>query len=206
MEFGILTGLQEYQRLALITKSPSINEYEDLRHTASGLVTEVGEIVDTYKRHWFYKKPLDTKNLIEEIGDVLWYVAVAYHALDYPIPETPWTDLEGLSRPNLDLILAKLSRYSGNIFGVTFAYPEEAIDSGLNYDLRQLLYTLSYLAEMHSTTLLEAAQSNIQKLAKRYPEGFSTFSALNRNKENELSHILVPMLSYPEPIVGDCNV
>ena len=44
-ELGILTGLQEYQRLALITKSPSINEYEDLRHTASGLVTEVGEIV-----------------------------------------------------------------------------------------------------------------------------------------------------------------
>lgn len=175
--------------MALVTKSPSINEYEDFRHAACGLVTEVGEIIDQYKRHWFYKKDLDKKNLAEEIGDVLWYLAIGYYALGIEIEEDPSEALAETTRPEMDMILAKLVRYSSNVFSVAFAYPLEAMESNLDYDLRQLMYFLHYFAEEQGTSIMEAATANVRKLAKRYPDGFSSFHALNRNKEHELSHI-----------------
>lgn len=45
-------------------------------HTLFGLTTEVGELVDAYKRHIFYGQPLDLKNIEEEVGDILWYLAI----------------------------------------------------------------------------------------------------------------------------------
>lgn len=177
--------------MALVTKSESINEYEDFRHAACGLVTEVGEIIDQYKRHWFYKKDLDVKNLVEEVGDVLWYLAIGYYALGIEIIKDPAADMEEVTAPSLDMTLAKLVRYSSNIFSVAFAYPNEAMESNLDYDLRQLLYFLHFFSKEHDFTIVEAATANARKLAKRYPNGFSSFHAINRNKENELSHIEV---------------
>ena len=40
-----------------------------------GISGEAGELVDAVKKHWVYGKPLDTENVLEECGDVLFYVA-----------------------------------------------------------------------------------------------------------------------------------
>lgn len=53
-----------------------------LLHAALGLVTESGEFADALKKHLFYQKPLDEVNLKEEIGDILWYAAIALDELD----------------------------------------------------------------------------------------------------------------------------
>ena len=42
-------------------------------HGFVGLKTEIGELYDAYKKHWFYGKPLDLHNVEEEIGDLIWY-------------------------------------------------------------------------------------------------------------------------------------
>lgn len=47
----------------------------DLIHAAFGLAGEVGEIIDPIKKSMFYGKPLDTANIREEAGDLLWYLA-----------------------------------------------------------------------------------------------------------------------------------
>lgn len=52
-----------------------------LLHAAIGMATESGEFLDALKKHLFYGKPLDTVNLIEELGDQLWYIAIAMDAL-----------------------------------------------------------------------------------------------------------------------------
>lgn len=44
-----------------------------IRHGLIGLDTEIGELWDAYKKHWFYHKPLDMQNVYEEIGDIIWY-------------------------------------------------------------------------------------------------------------------------------------
>lgn len=59
----------------------------DLLHAGIGLATEGGEFLDALKKHIFYGKPLDTVNLAEELGDILWYVALAMRALDTTFDE-----------------------------------------------------------------------------------------------------------------------
>jgi NTP pyrophosphatase (non-canonical NTP hydrolase) len=40
-----------------------------------GMMTELGELVDTYKKHYAYGKELDMINVMEEMGDIMWYWA-----------------------------------------------------------------------------------------------------------------------------------
>lgn len=56
-------------------------EMIDLLHAGIGLATEGGEFLDALKKSIFYGKELDKVNLAEELGDVLWYVAMALRAL-----------------------------------------------------------------------------------------------------------------------------
>lgn len=51
-----------------------------LLHALIGIVTESGELFDQFKKHIFYGKPLDLVNLQEELGDLMWYIAIL---LDY---------------------------------------------------------------------------------------------------------------------------
>lgn len=53
-----------------------------LLHAGLGLTTEAGEFLDALKKHLFYGKPLDLVNLREELGDIMWYLAIACSALD----------------------------------------------------------------------------------------------------------------------------
>jgi NTP pyrophosphatase (non-canonical NTP hydrolase) len=45
-----------------------------LMHMVLGISGEAGEILDTVKKHIIYRKDLDVGNLIEEIGDLLFFV------------------------------------------------------------------------------------------------------------------------------------
>lgn len=47
-----------------------------LLHAAMGLNTEASEALDALKKHVFYGKELDTTNLVEELGDLFWYIAI----------------------------------------------------------------------------------------------------------------------------------
>lgn len=42
-------------------------------HSAVGISGEAGEILDQVKKVWAYGKPLDCKNLVEELGDIRFY-------------------------------------------------------------------------------------------------------------------------------------
>lgn len=48
-----------------------------LLHVGLGVATEMGELIDTVKKYVFYGKPYDLVNIKEELGDLLWYIAVA---------------------------------------------------------------------------------------------------------------------------------
>ena len=40
-----------------------------------GLAGEIGEVIDIMKKHIYQGKVLDITDVIEEVGDVLWYIA-----------------------------------------------------------------------------------------------------------------------------------
>jgi NTP pyrophosphatase (non-canonical NTP hydrolase) len=62
-------------------------EVAQLLHGAIGLATESGEILDALKKHIYYGKPLDKVNLIEEISDCAWYIALLLRELGYSFEE-----------------------------------------------------------------------------------------------------------------------
>ncbi len=71
----------DYQREAQATKSleffgPWDRAGKDILHAIMGIATEAGELLDPLKKTIFYGKPNDFVNLDEEIGDILWYIAI----------------------------------------------------------------------------------------------------------------------------------
>lgn len=57
----------------LFKRSTATDEY-NLNHAALGIAGEAGEVVDLVKKHVIYGKPLDRAKLIEELGDLLFYL------------------------------------------------------------------------------------------------------------------------------------
>jgi len=43
-------------------------------HAILGIITELGELADCYKKYFAYGQPLDKENVCEELGDLIFYV------------------------------------------------------------------------------------------------------------------------------------
>jgi len=84
------------------------NKDSNLLHGAIGISTEAGEILDAFKKHLYYGKELDVINIKEEIGDIMWYVAILCRELDL--------SMEDILQTNIDKLKArypeKFSNYS----------------------------------------------------------------------------------------------
>ena len=68
----------------------------DILHAILGMSGEVGELVDGFKKHLIYGKPLDGRNLEEEAGDVLWYMALLFRSIQVDFSEVMHKNIEKL--------------------------------------------------------------------------------------------------------------
>ena len=75
-----MTGI-EYQQLAMRTMNPEMDSTAKLSDAALGLCGESGEIADILKKYLYQGHGLDPTHIAKELGDVLWYVALACTAL-----------------------------------------------------------------------------------------------------------------------------
>lgn len=50
---------------------------ETLLHATVGISGEAGELLDAVKKSWIYGKPLDVKNVVEELADMHFYITKA---------------------------------------------------------------------------------------------------------------------------------
>ena len=97
----------DFQKLAVRTAKPLSFE-ENLRHVVYGLAGEAGEFSDCVKKHDIYGQDLDTKNALEELGDVLWYVALG--------AETLGVDLEWIATCCIEKLKARYpDKYSDEL-------------------------------------------------------------------------------------------
>jgi NTP pyrophosphatase (non-canonical NTP hydrolase) len=89
-------NLNQYQELARRTAKvyPTLNE--NLVHAALGITSEAGELATTVKATAIYSKPLDTTNVIEEVGDSLWYLALMCTSLGVPLEEVATANIAKL--------------------------------------------------------------------------------------------------------------
>lgn len=86
-----------------------------LLHGAMGVSTESGELMDAVKRFLIYGKPTDVTNILEEVGDMFWYLSLIARCCGFTFEEAKakniaklrarypekFTELEALNR-NLD--------------------------------------------------------------------------------------------------------
>jgi NTP pyrophosphatase (non-canonical NTP hydrolase) len=76
--------LDEYQREAMCFAAPAC---KGLANAALGLAGEAGEFATLAKRALFHGRGFDHRRAVEELGDALWYLALACDVLCVPLSE-----------------------------------------------------------------------------------------------------------------------
>lgn len=89
--------INEYQNLALRTLNPKLNKKEILINGVMGLCGESGEAIDIVKKHLAQGHDLDQEHLIQELGDIAWYLAETAYALDVSLETVLENNIKKLS-------------------------------------------------------------------------------------------------------------
>ncbi len=158
-------------------------------HGLLGLISEAGEIADLFKRAVAYGKPIDPVHLLEECGDVMWYVPLLYQSME--------ADPKGFvfavetSREELPLLMTELEM--GTLLGQSISVvglQAQIVQlsehrASLNETAGILSLLLRALLSAYGFTLEEAMEKNIAKLRARYPEKFDQSLALGRDLQRE---------------------
>lgn len=87
--------MDDYQNEAMRT-AKRVDETFDLMHAALGLSGEAGEFADAVKKHTVYGRPLNRGNAIEELGDLLWFVALGCETLGVTMAEVAEQNIDKL--------------------------------------------------------------------------------------------------------------
>jgi len=116
----------EYLRATMVTESKDYSairgriQSEDtlrLMHSIMGVANESGELMEVLKKEIFYGKPVDPLYLIEEYGDLLWYIALGLDVLGMTFEEV------------MDKNIAKLkARYKDDEFDAKLALARNKVN------------------------------------------------------------------------------
>jgi NTP pyrophosphatase (non-canonical NTP hydrolase) len=87
--------LNQYQSLAMRTKSPMADWDRDLMVSALAL-GEAGEVQNIIKKHYEQGHPLDKERLVDELGDMLWGIARVCEVLGVPLEQVATYNIEKL--------------------------------------------------------------------------------------------------------------
>ena len=79
--------LDEFQDAALRTVNPALNERDRLLDASAGLAEEAAELLGLVRKKVFQNRDPGGERLSEELGDVLWCLAVASHTLGFSLSE-----------------------------------------------------------------------------------------------------------------------
>ena len=94
---GVMMELRDYQFLANRT-AKDLGFRDGLIHASLGLSGEAGEFADAVKRVAIYEGVPDRANMIEELGDLLWYIAYACEVLGEPLEIVARDNIEKLKK------------------------------------------------------------------------------------------------------------
>lgn len=70
----------------------------NLLHITPCVASEAGELFDAVKKHVIYGKPLDRENVVEELGDLEFYLEAIRQALSITREETLAANIAKLSK------------------------------------------------------------------------------------------------------------
>ena len=77
--------LDDYQQAALRTVNPALDARDRLLDASAGLAEEAAEVLGLVRKRVFQQRDAGDAKMIEELGDVLWCLAVTAHTLGVPL-------------------------------------------------------------------------------------------------------------------------
>jgi NTP pyrophosphatase (non-canonical NTP hydrolase) len=183
-----IKDILEYQGLAARTCPNLGEEGANERHMNLGVITEVGEALDIFKKSLAYKKPMDLVNLGEELADMAWYIVNKCRFEGIIIDDT----FDEVLIETKELVDTKMFTQEGlpaelkaeavlTLILVPYCAPVNTLFSAPIIQLAML----SHIASWFGLDFFQCLTNNIEKLKVRYPEKFTNETAQNRDLKAE---------------------
>jgi NTP pyrophosphatase (non-canonical NTP hydrolase) len=86
----------EYQKKAMRTANMGLSDNDQLLNAALGVSGEAGEFSGYVKKFFYQGEDLPKEQLISELGDVMWYIALACEAMGVDLEDVATYNLEKL--------------------------------------------------------------------------------------------------------------
>lgn len=192
-----------YVKNVLITESKDIEAIRArmsdknirLIHASAGIISEVSELFQLSNKY-IKGTVLDRTNLMEECGDILWYVGIACDALDsteavtggfdYNVREIKYDDDLSNSIYSTAAKLAELAGEFQDLAIKKFCFYGKTFNAEPLADLLKIVHmNVECLLLESGSSVEQARERNIAKLKARYGEKFTEAAALERNLETE---------------------
>ena len=91
-------NLDDYQRSALRTVNPALDDRDRLLDASAGLAEEAAEVLGLVRKQVFQQREVESARMVEELGDVLWCLAVTADALGISLSNVAEANQEKLAR------------------------------------------------------------------------------------------------------------
>lgn len=169
-----------------------------LVHHLLGIVTEIDEL---FRRNSLIKLP--ATNYEEELGDLMWYLASLENvALSEKQLLPEWGIPFKLAAEDIEICYENIMYQVPNIadlakrllaYGIYEKNPRHAVTASQRLAARVVAHAFSIVTLIHGhggepddeAYMLKLAKMNIEKLSKRFPEGFTVKDAVERKLKEE---------------------
>lgn len=179
-------SLKDYHRLAMRTSQR--DGHNKIDNGMLGLIGETGELVDLLKKHEYQSEPgtpFPMDAAINELGDVMWYLEELADGMGTSmnmLSTLTFMGLDGMTcktkpLPTVRKVILNLSAHANKIRRAI----EKNNRSELELQMRRMLFCCAWLARIADVSMTEVAQRNIEKLKKRYPDGFDARVSMARS-------------------------
>lgn len=85
-----------YPALVNFTINKDLSKEEQMANAIAGMCGELGEVADILKKHLYQGHELDRDHLIEEMGDLLYYITLLACLIDYNMADTMFNNMDKL--------------------------------------------------------------------------------------------------------------
>lgn len=182
----------EYQELAARTCPNLTGEHENERHMNLGVMTEIGEALDIFKKLLAYNKPMDVVNLGEELADISWYIVNKCRLFNVLLTEEFEKVVEEVATLEKEQLfsekgLSKEVKSEALLTAILTTYLTP-VENFFAAPIVQLAI-FSHIASWYDLDYFQCLTNNIDKLKVRYPEKFTEEAAQNRDLEAERTEL-----------------
>ena len=155
---------------------------KDLNHLILGVVSEIGEVIDLFKKHIGYGQEKNEewlKQLRLEIGDCIWYTTM----LQYYIGDSISIYAEG----TIEIVFDEMKASKTFLHNCNELLLKNHASPEFLTSIQNIVIMLNFTAIAHDIEMEDVLISNLTKLQKRHGDKFNSDanmeSGRNRNRE-----------------------